>query len=132
MQTPFVPADGPSRDDETPEQRDWQSMQAHFQGQPEMLAALTQVAIATLPDVSRRLRSALAEQATETLATIAHEVKGSALNLRAQQLASLASATQDLARQGDIACLAKADALATLLERFIDRLSGKPAPAIDQ
>ena len=134
MQEPLGPADEPSKlpDLDAPDLSDWRSMRLHFQPHPGMLDALTQVARATLPEVLERLRQALADDATAELGTIAHEIKGSALNLRAQHLADLAAKTQDQARAGDDRSRATGQALAAHLARFIDRLAEVEPPRGNQ
>ena len=74
-------------------------MRQHFAPQPGVLAALISVARQTLPGVAEQLELALQANDLARLAKVAHEIKGIALNLRTTGLTSLATGTQDQARQ---------------------------------
>lgn len=101
---------------------DWASMQRHFQGQPALLDRLVDVALQSLPGVLCELDRARALGDMAALAKIAHEIKGTALNLRASRLAGIGATTQDQAREGLPACHASASELSAGLQAFLEDL----------
>ncbi len=101
---------------------DWASMQHHFQGQPALFDRLVDVALQSLPGVLCELDRARALGDMAALAKIAHEIKGTALNLRASRLAGMGALTQDQARQGLPACHASASELSAGLQAFLEDL----------
>lgn len=97
-------------------------MQHHFQGQPALFDRLVDVALQSLPSVLCELDRARALGDMAALAKIAHEIKGTALNLRASRLAGIGATTQDQARQGLPACHASASELSAGLQAFLEDL----------
>jgi PAS domain S-box-containing protein len=98
---------------------DWESMREHFSKQPDLLAQLKVVAEQSLPSVHDQLLRAQEGADTQALATVAHEIKGIALSLRAPTLSGLASTTQDQARKGSPDSLITAAALSQALDTFL-------------
>ena len=103
---------------------DWASMQHHFQAQPALFDRLVDVALQSLPGVLCELDRARALGDMAALAKIAHEIKGTALNLRASRLAGIGATTQDQARQGSPSCHASASELSAGLQAFLEDLRG--------
>lgn len=97
-------------------------MQHHFQAQPALFDRLVDVALQSLPSVLCELDRARALGDMAALAKIAHEIKGTALNLRASRLAGIGATTQDQARQGLPACHASASELSAGLQAFLEDL----------
>jgi len=103
---------------------DWASMQRHFEAQPGLLDRLVDVALQSLPGVLCELERVRTLGDMAALAKIAHEIKGTALNLRAPRLAELGAQTQDQARQGLPDSQATAAELSDGLRAFLDDLRG--------
>jgi HPt (histidine-containing phosphotransfer) domain-containing protein len=99
---------------------DWQSMQQHFRAQPELFGRLLVLLTKTLADIRQELDAARQAQNLDDLAKIAHNIKGTALNLRTPQLAELAVQTQDQARRACRQSLESADTLSARLQRLVD------------
>jgi PAS domain S-box-containing protein len=106
---------------------DWEAMCGHFQGQPALFDRLIDVALQSLPGVLAELDRCRTQADITGLAKIAHEIKGTALNLRANTLSSLSARTQDLARQHDPSCVTAARELSTSLNTFLEALRGHGA-----
>lgn len=117
----------------TGEPSDWEATCSHFQaqGQAALLERLVDVALQSLPAVLSELDRARAQGDTAALAKVAHEIKGTALSLRAPQLAELGAATQDAARQNMPGTPAHAERLSAALSAFVramrDHRLGPPA-----
>ncbi|MCH8178623.1 MAG: response regulator [Proteobacteria bacterium] len=107
---------------------DWDAMRRHFQGQTALFDRLVDVALQSLPGVLAELDRARALGDIAALAKIAHEIKGTALNLRAPNLARLGAATQDQARQQLPGSQASADELSACLSQFLDALRDHAHP----
>ena len=107
---------------------DWDAMRRHFQGQPALFDRLVEVALQSLPGVLAELDRARTLSDIVSLGKIAHEIKGTALNLRAPNLARLGAATQDQARQNLPGCQASADELSDCLARFLETLRSHAHP----
>lgn len=101
---------------------DWAAMQHHFQAQPALFDRLVDVALQSLPGVLVELDRTRALGDMPALAKIAHEIKGTALNLRASRLASLGAQTQEQARQNVPSCHDSAAELSVCLQTFLDAL----------
>lgn len=101
---------------------DWDAMQHHFQGQPALFDRLVDVALQSLPGVLAELDRTRALGDMAALAKIAHEIKGTALNLRASRLASLGAQTQDQARQQLASSHDSAAVLSACLLAFLEAL----------
>lgn len=101
---------------------DWTAMQHHFQAQPALFDRLVDVALQSLPGVLVELDRTRALGDMPALAKIAHEIKGTALNLRASQLASLGAQTQEQARQGHPSSRDSAAELSACLQTFLEAL----------
>ena len=113
--------------DRTADLSDWEAMRAHFQaqGQAALLERLVDVALQSLPGVLIELERARALGDTVALAKVAHEIKGTALSLRAPRLAELGSATQDAARQSLPHTDANAASLSAALRGFVEAMRGQ-------
>lgn len=101
---------------------DWASMQRHFEAQPGLLDRLVDVALQSLPGVLCELERVRTLGDLAALAKIAHEIKGTALNLRASRMAALGALTQDQARQGLPSSQSSAAELSACLQTFLDEL----------
>ncbi len=109
------PPSHPMRQDIT----DWQAMQQYFHPQPQLLNKLMGILAPTLSGIQQDLQQARRERDLDALAKIAHNIKGTALNLHAPELASLAIQTQEQARQHSEETLITADRLCTRLADFV-------------
>ncbi len=99
---------------------DWQAMQQYFQSQPQLLDRLIGMLSGTLSEIQAELKQAMADSDMNNLAKVAHNIKGTALNLHTPELARLAVQTQEEARQKNPGTLVTAQMLAMRLEAFID------------
>jgi PAS domain S-box-containing protein len=99
---------------------DWQAMQQYYQAQPQLLDRLIAMLGDTLSEIQQELERTIENQNLEQLAKIAHNIKGTALNLHTPELARLAVQTQEQARQGDSDTLRTAEDLSKRLSHFIE------------
>lgn len=120
------PQAAPARDALARARADLQAMRQHYLAQPGLLAQLQSLAAQSLPGVLESLRLAQEGADLGALAKVAHEIKGTALNLRTSHLSALAADTQDQARQGEPASLARAAELAATLSAFLAELARQP------
>ncbi|HEX5357863.1 MAG TPA: ATP-binding protein [Aquabacterium sp.] len=126
------PGDPPPSDDEpltggnTPEPSmqqditDWQAMQQYFQSQPQLLDKLIGMLTPTLSAIQTELEQARMARNMDALAKVAHNIKGTALNLHTPELARLSVQTQEQARQQSDEALTTAETLSARLGDFID------------
>lgn len=99
---------------------DWQAMQQYFQSQPQLLDKLIGMLTPTLSGIQQELEQARAERNMDALAKVAHNIKGTALNLHTPELARLSVQTQEQARQQSEEALTTAQTLSSKLGDFID------------
>jgi len=102
---------------------DWQAMQQYFREQPQLLDRLIGMLSNTLSSIQTELDQARHTQNLEALAKVAHNIKGTALNLHTPELVRLAVQTQEQARQMTHESLLTAQALSTRLQDFIELAS---------
>ncbi len=102
---------------------DWQAMKQHFQAQPQLLDRLVGMLARTLGDIRSELAQAISTQNLDALAKVAHNIKGTALNLHTPDLARLAIQTQEQARQQHLGALESAQCLSSQLDQFLDQVS---------
>ncbi len=105
------------------ESSDWQAMRQHFQAQPQLLDRLVGMLARTLGDIRGELAQAISTQNLDALAKVAHNIKGTALNLHTPDLARLAIQTQEQARQQHLGALESAQCLSSQLDQFLDQVS---------
>ena len=98
---------------------DWQAMQQYFREQPQLLDRLIGMLSDTLSGIQQELDQAMTTQNMEALAKVAHNIKGTALNLHTPELARLAVQTQEQARQLTMDALLTAGTLSNRLNEFI-------------
>jgi CheY-like chemotaxis protein/HPt (histidine-containing phosphotransfer) domain-containing protein len=98
---------------------DWQAMQQYFRDQPQLLDRLIGMLGNTLGEIHRELDQATSTGNMEAIAKVAHNIKGTALNLHTPELARLAVQTQDQARQTAQEALISARQLSHRLGDFI-------------
>ncbi len=103
--------------------KDWQAMKQHFQAQPQLLERLVGMLARTLNDIRGELNQAMSTQNLDALAKVAHNIKGTALNLHTPDLARLAIQTQDQARQQQLDALQSAQLLSLQLDEFLGQVS---------
>jgi PAS domain S-box-containing protein len=108
---------------------DFEAMQLHFRTQPLLLERLIGMLKRTLAEVEQELVHALAERDMNQLAKVAHNVKGTALNLHAPELTRLASQTQDDARFQSAQAWASGAELMQCLREFIAQASRDTTPS---
>ncbi|MGC4060678.1 MAG: ATP-binding protein [Aquabacterium sp.] len=114
--TPLAITD-PTMQQDTP---DWQAMKQYFREQPQLLDRLIAMLSNTLATIQVELDQAVQTQNLEALAKIAHNIKGTALNLHTPEMVRLAVQTQEQARQMARESLQTAEALSARLKEFID------------
>jgi PAS domain S-box-containing protein len=100
---------------------DWQAMQQYFRDQPQLLDRLIGMLSNTLGEIHRDLELAVSTGNLEALAKVAHNIKGTALNLHTPELARLAVQTQEQARQMAQEALLSAEHLSRRLGDFISQ-----------
>jgi PAS domain S-box-containing protein len=106
-----------------PMQGDWQAMLEQFGSKPELLHRLVAQLRQTLPvNITQLLRACDAGDTAE-IARQAHDVKGLALNLRANSLAALAIQAQDQARQQHPDSISSGQALAQGLGQYLTQVN---------
>jgi HPt (histidine-containing phosphotransfer) domain-containing protein len=98
---------------------DWQAMQQYFREQPQLLDRLIGMLTNTLSSIQEELVHATQTQNLDALAKVAHNIKGTALNLHTPELARLAVQTQEQARQMAHEALQTAETLSSRLQAFI-------------
>jgi PAS domain S-box-containing protein len=113
--TPLARTD-PTMQHDTP---DWQAMKQYFREQPQLLDRLIAMLSNTLTTIQADLDQAVQTQNLEALAKVAHNIKGTALNLHTPEMARLAVQTQEQARQMARESLHTAEALSMRLKEFI-------------
>lgn len=99
---------------------DWQAMQQYYQSQPQLLDRLIAMLGDTFSEIQQDLERSITASDLEQLAKIAHNIKGTALNLHTPELARLAVQTQEQARAGDSDTLRTAETLSSRLSHFIE------------
>lgn len=99
---------------------DWQAMQQYFQAQPQLLERLIGMLGDTLITIEQELEQAINTADLAALSKVAHNIKGTALNLHTPELARLAVQTQEQARQQTSESLVTARALSEKLHGFIE------------
>ena len=104
-----------------PADQDWQAMQAHFGGQPQLLQRLLGMLGGTLSPIAIELRTALQTRDMDALAKTAHNIKGTALNLHTPELIRLAVQAQDQARQRQPEAWDSGEQLAAHLGEFLHK-----------
>jgi PAS domain S-box-containing protein len=102
------------------ESADWQAMQQYFREQPQLLDKLIGMLNKTLAGIEQELSKAMALKDLPALAKVAHNIKGTALNLHTPEMARLAVQTQDQARQLATEALDTAQSLSAHLHDFMD------------
>jgi PAS domain S-box-containing protein len=108
---------------------DFEAMQQHFRTQPLLLARLIGMLQRTLADVERELTQALTDRDMAQLAKVAHNVKGTALNLHAPELTRLAIQAQEDARLQTPQAWAAGAALLESLQAFVEQAGRHSGPA---
>ena len=98
----------------------WQAMHQYFQSQPQLLDKLIGMLTPTLSGIQEELEQARLGRHMDALAKVAHNIKGTALNLHAPELARLSVQTQEQARQQSDDALLTAQVLSAKLGEFID------------
>ncbi len=107
---------------------DFEAMQQHFRTQPLLLERLIGMLKRTLTEVEQELATALGQRDMDLLAKVAHNVKGTALNLHAPELTRLATQTQDDARFQSAQAWASGTDLMQCLREFIEQASRDAQP----
>jgi PAS domain S-box-containing protein len=100
---------------------DWEAMQQYFQAQPQLLDKLIGMLAGTLRAIHEELHAAMAAKDMDTLAKVAHNIKGTALNLHTPELARLAVQTQENCRRSPEDALREAETLSQRLGVFIEQ-----------
>jgi len=103
--------------------KDFEAMQRYFKAQPQLLDRLIGMLNRTLGEVEAELARSLREQDMACLAKVAHNIKGTALNLHTPELARLAIQTQDEARAASDEAWTTAQQLLYCLQAFVAQAS---------
>jgi CheY-like chemotaxis protein len=110
---------------------DWEAMQQYFSAQPHLLDRLIGMLTNTLSEIQVELDQAVSNQNMDALAKVAHNVKGTALNLHTPKLADLAIQTQDQAkRQAAADAIRSAELLSARLGSFIAKANQQQAAKV--
>jgi PAS domain S-box-containing protein len=110
---------------------DWDSMLKHFYAQPTLLTRLIETLADTMPGLWTQLEQARREHDIQALFKLAHNLKGTALNLHAIELGRLATLTQEQAREHHTDMFLSAKCLADCLREFMSHLPIPNAPQVD-
>jgi PAS domain S-box-containing protein len=103
--------------------KDFEAMQRYFKAQPQLLDRLIGMLNRTLGEVETELARSLQELDMACLAKVAHNIKGTALNLHTPELARLAIQTQDEARAASAEAWSSAEDLLYCLQAFVAQAS---------
>ncbi len=101
---------------------DWEEIKARFSGKSAFILKLAQKAIDAHTQTPGKLRELARNRAFEELAFLAHSLKGLSGNLAAEEVHSLASSTEHLAKEKDESALVQAYDLADQFDRMIHEL----------
>jgi PAS domain S-box-containing protein len=101
---------------------DWQALLARFEGRRDFVAKLAASVLAHHADTAARLRQAADRGDRETVAFLAHGLKGVAGNFEARRLAALAKRTEAAVKDGQDNALELAGTLAQAMDAFIGEL----------
>ncbi len=80
----------------------YDSLLTRVRNNQKLASKLIQLFFHDLPDLSKRLQSAIADENLEEIIAHSHRIKGSAANLSAMLLSKTAAKIETLAREGDI------------------------------
>ncbi len=119
--------DGPSpaTSGSGPGASDFEAMLLHFRAQPLLLERLVGMLNRTLAEVEQSLVQALDQRDMDLLGKVAHNVKGTALNLHAPELTRLATQAQEEARNQVEQAWTSGEDLLTCLREFIAQANGQ-------
>jgi HPt (histidine-containing phosphotransfer) domain-containing protein len=101
---------------------DWCALVARYPGKPGFIAELVAMARSSYADTPQRLRAAADEGDLESLAFLAHGLRGVSGNMAAPALREQARAAEDAAREGAADASACGHALAAELDRVLAAL----------
>ncbi len=107
---------------------DFAAMQQYFKAQPQLLDRLIGMLNRTLAEVEHELSRSLHERNMDSLAKVAHNIKGTALNLHTPELARLAIQTQEEARSHSPQAWSSADDLLHCLHEFTSQAAHHQSP----
>ncbi len=102
---------------------DFDAMQRYFKAQPQLLDRLIGMLNRTLGEVEHELARSMQDRDMDALAKVAHNIKGTALNLHTPELARLAMLTQEEARESNPQAWPSADHLLHCLRDFVTQAS---------
>jgi PAS domain S-box-containing protein len=103
--------------------KDFDAMQRYFKAQPQLLDRLIGMLNRTLGEVEHELARSMQDRDMDALAKVAHNIKGTALNLHTPELARLAMLTQEEARELNPQAWPSADHLLHCLRDFVTQAS---------
>jgi CheY-like chemotaxis protein/HPt (histidine-containing phosphotransfer) domain-containing protein len=102
---------------------DWPALLARYSGRQTFVAKLAATARESHTDTPAKLRAAIERHDPETLAFLAHTLKGLAGNLMARRLFDLATEAEAIARQGEPVDPSLAAGLVDATEALLDALA---------
>ena len=99
-----------------------------FDGDPEFLAEIVSLFLATCPGLLSDIDGAVLRQDADALRRAAHTIKGAVANFGAKAVVEQASTIETIGRSGDLAAAREAAlVLRTLMDRFAPQLEAAAA-----
>jgi HPt (histidine-containing phosphotransfer) domain-containing protein len=106
---------------------DWSALLARYGGRQAFVAKLANTALQSQAETPAKLRAAVEQSDLETIAFVAHAIKGMAGNLMAAALREQAAETESAARAGDANARVLGRELGARLEAFLAELAARVA-----
>jgi len=111
-----------------PSMIDWQALRARFNGRQAFIDKLVSTTLMSNMGRAAALRNAARQNDFETVACIAHDLKGMAGNMKAQPIYALGAETEAAARAGKAETAILAERLAAASETLMAELQKSHAP----
>ncbi len=102
---------------------DWPTLLARYPGRETFVARLANIAVTNQREMPAKLRAAAAQPDLQSLAFLAHTLKGVAGNLMAHDVRELAARTEAAAKNSEPRAATLATELASTVETLLDELS---------
>ena len=102
---------------------DWLALRETYGASPGLIQRLIRTTLSSLGDRGQHLRAAAAASRHDEIAELAHSLKGTTAFLKAQTVSLAAARAEQAARACRAETPALAEALAGLMDRFIDELA---------
>jgi len=98
---------------------DWEKLEARFNGKRDFVNKLVKTAMGSQKDSPEKLRTAASNGDYQTLAFVAHSLKGMSGNLMADTVHALATTVEAAAKKQEAASLSQAEELAQGVEQLL-------------